>query len=142
MPHPPPPPPLLPSNVARQIADYLGPHRDAAAANARLPPPSTSRLVELNVTARADGVRVRDRLLWDAAAPASSLAAHAAAVAADLGLGQGAAAALEAALRDAVAKARAGGAGSGVAPGERPAADRGAWVPSVEENKGGWADAD
>ena len=138
-------PPSPPSNVARQIHDYLAPHKAAAAAASRAAAASTSsssRLVDLTVTARADGVRIRDRLLWDVASPASSIAAYAAATAADVGLGCDAAAALEAALRDAVAKARAGDGGGVRVAGVDRGDDAGAWGPRVEEDKGGWDDAD
>ena len=47
------------ASVAAQVGEYLGPQRDAAATSrASDATPTTSRLVELTVTARADGVRV------------------------------------------------------------------------------------
>ena len=135
------------ASVAAQVGEYLGPQRDAAATSRgsdATPAPTTSRLVELTVTARADGVRVTDRLLWDVACPAASLAAHAAATVGDAGLGPAVAAALEAALKDAMTRARRE-AVLGV-PFEAAALDRGRqaageWGLKVETDAGGWADA-
>lgn len=127
--------------AAAQIAEFLGSQRAAAAAARGA---TASRTVELTITARADGVRVTDRLLWDVASPVSSIAAHAAATAADAGLGPAVAAALQAALTDAVARARRGGdAGK---PFDAASLDRGAagaagWGLTVEPDAGGWADA-
>lgn len=133
------------ASVAAQVGEYLGPQRDAAATSrASDATPTTSRLVELTVTARADGVRVTDRLLWDVACPAASLAAHAAATAGDAGLGPAVAASLEAALKDAATRARreaVPGMPLDVASLDRGREAAGEWGLKVETDAGGWADA-
>ena len=104
-------------------------------------PPSSPRVVELELETHCDGVRVRDRLLWDLGDPAPLPAAWAAETAKDLGLSADGCRALRLELEAAVAAARRSeGGGVAGATAERDP-DASSWLARVAEDRGGWGNA-
>ena len=158
--------------IKEQVLEYLAPFREeereeeGGGGAGGAPPPSTSgrrtvvvsiprprcappRLVELALDAHCDGVRVRDRLLWDLGDPAPLTAAWAAETARDLGLSADGCAALRAELEAAVAAARResreGRKNEAIKRDDDDDDDQpggaSSWLPRVSEDRGGWGDA-
>lgn len=132
-----------PSTSGRRASVVSFPRPGRASSSSSAPP----RVVELELDAHCDGVRVRDRLLWDLDDPAPLPAAWAAETARDLGLSARGCAALRAELEAAVAEAQGArrslkkeGGGAEEIKREDPG-DPSSWIPRVAEDRGGWGDA-
>lgn len=133
-----------PSTSGRRtsVVSFPGPRRASS---------SSSAVVELELDAHCDGVRVRDRLIWDLGDPAPLPAAWAAETARDLGLSARGCAALRAELEAAVAEARGAGEqgaerslkkeGGGAEEIKRDPGDPSSSLPQAAEDRGGWGDA-
>jgi len=115
----------------------------------RIPRPRTSssssspspRVVELELDAHCDGLRVQDRLLWDLGVPAPLTAAWAAETARDLGLSSEGCRALREELEAAVARAKRRGKESEPAKTIKLDPEAASWMPRVADDSGGWGDA-